>query len=174
MPLSTETIYYSSIETPLGAMLVCTDNKGIITLNFVEKTQLLQIIKDLEKQFGKIIENPSHPYILLIKKELELYFSGQLKEFSVPIHFIGTEFQKAVWESLMNIPYGTTISYKQQAEQMNAPKAIRAIASANGKNNIAIVVPCHRVIGSDGSLIGYAGGIWRKEFLLKLEKSILF
>ncbi|ADZ12905.1 Methylated DNA-protein cysteine methyltransferase [Riemerella anatipestifer RA-GD] len=95
-----------------------------------------------------------------------------MKEFSVPIQLLGTPFQKQVWQTLLKIPYGTTKSYLQQAIMMDSPKAVRAVANANSLNKIAIIVPCHRVIGSNGTLTGYAGGLWRKEKLLQLEKNL--
>ena len=93
------------------------------------------------------------------------------KNFSIPLDIIGTEFQKSVWQALLNIPYGSTSSYKLQAESMGKLSAIRAIAAANGRNQISIIIPCHRVIGSDGDLVGYGGGVDRKRALLKLEKT---
>lgn len=104
--------------------------------------------------------------------QLEEYFAGTRLNFDFPFKQPGTPFQQSVWETLMQIDYGTTISYLQQSQRMGDPLAIRAIASSNGKNNMAIVVPCHRVIGSNGSLTGYAGGIWRKQWLLDHEAKI--
>ena len=105
---------------------------------------------------------------------MKLYFKGELKQFSVPLNPIGTDFQRKVWEELRKIDYGQTISYQQQANNLNIPKSVRAVANANGQNKISILIPCHRVIGSNGKLTGYAGGIWRKEKLLQIEKNILF
>ena len=98
------------------------------------------------------------------KENIVAYCTGSRQRFSIPLQLHGTDFQKKVWKELQEIPYGKTISYKDQSKKMNAPKAIRAIASANGKNPIWIIIPCHRVIGSDGSLTGYAGGVWRKKW----------
>lgn len=103
------------------------------------------------------------------KRQLKEYFAGKRKEFDLPIHQEGTEFQQRVWNELMKIPYGETISYHQLAERLGDVKSIRAAGSANGGNKISIIVPCHRVIGADGSLTGYAGGLWRKEWLLNHE-----
>jgi len=105
--------------------------------------------------------------------QLDEYFDGQRKVFDFPIRQAGSSFQQEVWQCLLKIGYGKTISYLQQSKMMNNPLAIRAIASANGKNDLAIVVPCHRVIGSDGSLTGYAGGLWRKKWLLEHEAKVL-
>lgn len=105
--------------------------------------------------------------------QLNEYFAGTRKEFTFPIKQEGSEFQQQVWDELLRIPYGATITYAQQSNQMNNPLAIRAIASANGRNHLWVVVPCHRVIGSDGSLTGYAGGVWRKKWLLEHEAKVL-
>lgn len=105
-----------------------------------------------------------------VARQLENYFTGKLKDFNFPIKQKGTEFQQEVWQNLLKIPYGETISYAKFSE--HKPLAIRAIAAANGKNNIAIVIPCHRVIGSNGKLVGYAGGLWRKQWLLQHEREI--
>lgn len=105
--------------------------------------------------------------------QLNEYFDGTRKEFTFPIKQEGSGFQQQVWDELLRIPYGATITYAQQSNQMNNPLAIRAIASANGRNHLWVVVPCHRVIGSDGSLTGYAGGVWRKKWLLEHEAKVL-
>ncbi|PWK78673.1 methylated-DNA-[protein]-cysteine S-methyltransferase [Mucilaginibacter oryzae] len=105
--------------------------------------------------------------------QLNEYFAGTRREFSIPIKQPGSDFQQEVWNELTKIPYGTTITYTQQSNQMNNPLAIRAIAAANGRNNLWVVVPCHRVIGANGSLTGYAGGIWRKKWLLEHEAKIM-
>jgi methylated-DNA-[protein]-cysteine S-methyltransferase len=104
---------------------------------------------------------------------LDEYFAGERKEFDFAIQQPGSGFQQEVWDCLLKIGYGKTVSYLQQSKMMNNPLAIRAIASANGKNELAIVVPCHRVIGSDGSLTGYAGGLWRKKWLLEHEAKVM-
>ena len=105
--------------------------------------------------------------------QLDEYFAGKRQAFDFPIKQTGSPFQQEVWQCLLTIGYGKTISYLQQSKMMNNPLAIRAIAAANGKNDLAIIVPCHRVIGSDGSLTGYAGGLWRKKWLLEHETSVL-
>lgn len=104
--------------------------------------------------------------------QLDEYFAGQRRTFDIPLLFVGTVFQKTVWNELLKIPYGETISYGEMAKRIGKPDAVRALASANGANSISIFAPCHRVIGSDGSLTGYAGGLKAKEYLLKLEKAI--
>jgi AraC family transcriptional regulator of adaptative response/methylated-DNA-[protein]-cysteine methyltransferase len=105
----------------------------------------------------------------LLSKQLKQYFAGTLTEFTVPLDLPGTEFQQQVWHVLQTIPFGKTRSYQQQAEAINNPKAVRAVAKANGDNRISIIIPCHRVIGKNGQLTGYGGGLWRKQRLLELE-----
>ena len=109
-------------------------------------------------------------FIKQAKKEVAEYFEGKRKKFELPLHTPGTDFQNAVWNGLTKIPYGQTVSYQEQANQLQNPKAVRAVASTNGKNRIAIVIPCHRVIGSNGKLTGYAGGIERKKWLIEFEE----
>lgn len=122
----------------------------------------------------KILEPTGpHPVLQVAMRQLDEYFSGTRTDFDLPINQPGTAFQQEVWKYLSTIPYGKTISYLQMSKQMGNPLAIRAIASANGKNNLWVVVPCHRVIGSDGSLTGYAGGLWRKQWLLEHEAKVM-
>ncbi|SDG26205.1 methylated-DNA--[protein]-cysteine S-methyltransferase [Chitinophaga filiformis] len=144
-----------TIITPVGPLTIIGDAHAINTLTFKE---------------GISITHDSLPDTLLqCIEELEAYFAGSLQQFTFPIAQPGTEFQQTVWQQLTIIPYGQTISYMQLAKRINNPKSIRAVGTTNGKNRIAIVVPCHRVIGSDGSLTGYAGGIWRKKWLIEHE-----
>lgn len=116
---------------------------------------------------------PASDLIKLAISQLDEYFAGERKTFTFPIKQNGSDFQQRVWQQLLQIPYGSTITYLQQAKQMNDPLAIRAIAAANGKNHLWVVVPCHRVIGSNGSLTGYAGGLWRKQWLLRHEAKVM-
>jgi len=117
--------------------------------------------------------DPSTPLLQMASLQLDEYFAGKRKAFDFPIKQAGSAFQQEVWQCLLKIGYGKTISYLQQSKTMNNPLAIRAIAAANGRNDLAIVVPCHRVIGSNGSLTGYAGGLWRKKWLLEHEATVL-
>ncbi|MDB5116280.1 MAG: methylated-DNA--[protein]-cysteine S-methyltransferase [Mucilaginibacter sp.] len=116
---------------------------------------------------------PESPLLKEVIKQLDEYFAGTRKIFDLPIKQSGSDFQQEVWQQLLQINYGSTITYAHQANQMKNPLAIRAIAAANGKNNLWIVVPCHRVIGSNGSLTGYAGGLWRKQWLLQHEAKVM-
>lgn len=142
-------------QTPLGICEISGDEQGISE------------IKLLDKEIEISEEIPSA--LLPAVKQLKLYFQKELKEFNLKTNPKGTEFQKKVWKSLQEIPYGTTNSYMELSLKLGDTKAIRAVAAANGKNPLWILVPCHRVIGSDGSLTGYAGGLWRKKWLLDHE-----
>ena len=160
------------IETPLGEMIACATDKGICLLEFNDRKKLDGQFQKLAKDLNANIVEQENKHFTLLKKELEAYFNYDLKIFTVPLDLVGTEFQKKVWQALLTIPYGKTVSYLQQSESMGSPLSIRAVANANGMNKIAIIVPCHRVIGSNGKLTGYAGGLERKQFLLNLEKGI--
>ena len=118
-------------------------------------------------------EQTTTPLLKTATQQLDEYFAGERQVFDLPIKQAGSSFQQEVWQCLLKIGYGKTISYLQQSKMMNNPLAIRAIAASNGKNDLAIIVPCHRVIGSDGSLTGYAGGLWRKQWLLEHEAKVL-
>jgi AraC family transcriptional regulator of adaptative response/methylated-DNA-[protein]-cysteine methyltransferase len=126
--------------------------------------------KDLCKRLNAVILPGENKYLDQTKQQLKSYFEGKLKTFSVPLHTPGTEFQNKVWEVLQTIPYGETLSYETMAQRISRPKAVRAVGTANGANRIAIIIPCHRVIGKDGKLIGYGGGLERKKWLLDFEK----
>lgn len=119
---------------------------------------------------AELVEQLDHPILLDAQQQLNEYFQGQRQTFELPLDFEGTEFQKKVWQALLNIPFGETRSYRQIAEQVGSPKAVRAVGAANGQNPISIIAPCHRVIGSSGKLVGFAGGLDNKEILLKLEQ----
>lgn len=160
------------IETPLGQMIACGTQSGICLLEFNDRKKLDFQFQKLAKQLHATIIEEECIHFDLLKKEIDSYFNRQLKNFTVPLELIGTEFQKKVWQTLLTIPYGKTISYLEQAEIMQNPLGIRAVANANGMNKIAIIIPCHRVIGSNGELTGYAGGLERKRTLLNLEKGI--
>lgn len=168
--MKTDKIYQKLINTPLGIMLSCTTEQGICILDFNDKEKLPQSLNTIKKTLNSNFIEETHPHLEKLENELLLYFQKKLKHFSVPLHLIGTDFQKSVWNTLIQIPYGKTISYQQQSHILGNPKAVRAVANANSKNKISIIIPCHRVIGSNGTLTGYAGGIWRKQKLLDLEK----
>ena len=150
-------IYGEIYESPVGALTILAEKKGIRAIKFGEDEEV--------KSTGKASEMTRRAV-----KELEEYFQGKRKEFTVPCVPEGTDFQKRVWEALTRIPYGVTRTYKEIAVEAGNPKASRAVGMANNKNPVPIIIPCHRVIGSDGKLTGYAGGLGVKEFLLNLER----
>lgn len=163
-------IDFTRIETDLGTMVACATDKGVCLLEFSDRKGLETELKQLAKYHNANIVQGQNKYFKQLKEELDAYFEGRLKEFKVPLDISGTDFQKQVWQALVEIPYGTISSYLRQAEVLGKPSSVRAVANANGMNKIAIIIPCHRVVGSDGSLTGYAGGLWRKRKLIDLEK----
>lgn len=167
-------IYRKTIQTPLGEMFACAVNEGICLLEFTDGKNIENKFKLLSKALNAEIVDKNHHHFIQLENELEEYFEAKRKIFEVPLYITGTEFQKKVWQLLREIPLGETRTYKQQSERLGNLKAIRAVGTANGINKIAILIPCHRVIGSKGDLVGYAGEIWRKQKLLELENAILF
>ncbi|SSY70464.1 methylated-DNA--[protein]-cysteine S-methyltransferase [Alysiella crassa] len=157
------------VPTPLGEMLAICSATGLCLLEFVGQARLDSEIRQIAQAKRAAIFFQPHDLLKEVAEQVQSYFSGSLKQFSVPIDFVGTDFQQRVWRILQTIPYGETISYAEQAAKLGNPKAVRAVAAANGRNKISIIVPCHRVIGSNGTLTGYAGGLSRKQFLLDLE-----
>lgn len=157
------------METPLGTMLACATRQGICLLEFSDRKMLETELKAIARLLNAPIIQGNNPHFEVLEVQLREYFEGTRSAFSVPLHTPGTPFQNRVWEALQQIPYGQTRSYKEQALAIGSPESIRAVANANGMNRISILVPCHRVIGSDGQLTGYGGGLWRKQFLLELE-----
>lgn len=169
-PDSPNELTAAALATPLGEMLAVFGGKGLCLLEFVGQKQLEQEITAVQKALHGQFIFQENEQTQLLRQELDLYFQGRLKVFATPLETIGTAFQQQVWNALLTIPYGETRSYKEQAQQLGNPKAIRAVAAANGQNKVSILIPCHRVIGSDGKLTGYAGGLNRKQSLLALER----
>jgi AraC family transcriptional regulator of adaptative response/methylated-DNA-[protein]-cysteine methyltransferase len=160
----------TKIETDLGIMIAGAVSEGICLLEFSDRRMLKAEYRDLAKYFNTSIEEGESRHFITLLTQLREYFKGSRKEFSLPLVTPGSEFQQAVWKELINIPYGTTRTYHEQSVTLGKPGSIRAVANANGMNRIAIIIPCHRVIGSDGSLTGYGGGLERKRWLLDHEK----
>jgi AraC family transcriptional regulator of adaptative response/methylated-DNA-[protein]-cysteine methyltransferase len=158
------------IETDLGTMIAGAVEEGICLLEFSDRKSLKTEYKDLSRYLKTNIEEGENAHFQKLRIQLDEYFKGLRKEFSVPLVTPGTPFQKDVWRELLNICFGTTRSYLEQSTALGKPESIRAVANANGMNRIAIIIPCHRVIGSDGSLTGYGGGLKRKKWLLDHEK----
>lgn len=159
----------SLIETKLGPMMAIANDAGLYILEFVDNPGLARKVERLKiKTKAAIIPGVTDP-IKSIKLELESYFEGKLKEFNTPLNILGSPFQKLVWAKLLNITYGNTRSYMEQAVSIGKNKAYRAVANANGANQLAIIIPCHRIINSNGNIGGYGGGIKRKKWLIEHE-----
>ncbi|TAK58078.1 MAG: bifunctional transcriptional activator/DNA repair protein Ada [Bacteroidetes bacterium] len=163
-------IIASWIESPLGPLVTAATSEGICLLEFTDRRMLDAQFASLRKHFKKAIVPGENSHIKQMKLELQEYFEGKRRTFSVKLVEPGTPFQQKVWNELLKIPYGKTLSYEEMAKKVGSPKACRAVGTANGMNRIAIVVPCHRVVNKDGELGGYGGGLWRKKKLLELEK----
>ena len=159
-----------TIETPLGDMAAAAIKEGICFLEFTSRPGLESEINKLAQTFNTTIKPGSNRHLRALRRQLKEYFRGKRKEFTLKVVTPGTDFQREVWETLKKIPYGETISYLEQAKMMNNPGAFRAVAGANGSNRIAIVIPCHRVIGSDGEMVGYGGGLDKKKWLIDHER----
>ncbi len=165
--------YGINMKTPIGTVAIVEDGTGICDIRF---GTLEALNREAEKRGGSGKQTPpvreaETALLAEARRQLSEYFCGERKEFSLPLSVSGTEFQKKDWQALQKIPYGETRSYKQVAEMIGNPRACRAVGLANNRNRIAIVIPCHRVIGADGKLVGYAGGVAYKAWLLELEKS---
>ncbi len=156
--------------TPLGPMFGCATAKGVCLFEFTNRRMLETEFKDLTKRLNAVILPGENQHLKQLKNEISEYFEGRRKTFTVELDTPGTDFQKSVWTMLQMIPYGETWSYQEQAIQLGRPSAVRAVANANGHNRIAIIIPCHRVIGKDGKLTGYGGGLERKKWLLDFEQ----
>jgi AraC family transcriptional regulator of adaptative response/methylated-DNA-[protein]-cysteine methyltransferase len=162
-------ISVNRIPTPLGPMLAGATDEALCLLEFTDRRMLETQLQRLRSRLGAVLVPGSNPVLERVAAELERYFSGELQTFSVPLASPGTELQEQVWAELSRLSYGTTASYAEVARAIGRPGAVRAVARAIGDNRIAIVIPCHRVIGSDRRLTGYGGGLWRKRRLLELE-----
>ena len=167
----TDCIVTRMLDSPVGKMLAAATNDGICLLEYTDRKMLEHNLATLRKRFALPVVPGEHPLLTRLNDELRLYFDGKLKEFSVPVAPRATPFQDRVWQELRRIPHGSTISYQELAARINQPTAVRAVANANGQNRINILIPCHRVIGKNGDLTGYGGGLWRKRLLLDLEQS---
>lgn len=162
------------LDTPLGAMLLVADTQQLHLLDFIDRKAMPQALKRLlvyAQRKGQTLGFGRTPISEQVERELADYFAGQRPQFTLPLAYHGTEFSTRVWRALETIPAGETRSYKQLAEMIAQPSASRAVARANGANQISLVIPCHRVIGADGSLTGYGGGLWRKQQLLEIEQA---
>jgi methylated-DNA-[protein]-cysteine S-methyltransferase len=163
MNVPNETVWYDYLSTPIGQLLLAADAKGLREVWFETGKHKKEPPSTWKRNTAKVA---------FAAKQLNEYFAGERQQFELPLHPIGTPFQVNVWHALANIPYGATISYGELARRIGQPQAMRAVGAANGRNPIPIVLPCHRVIGADGSLTGFGGGLPTKRFLLALEDQI--
>lgn len=153
---------YKSMKSPVGELQLVASDSGLAAI-------LWENDDPARVKLGEKTEKKNHPVLVETERQLQEYFDGERDSFSVPLDFKGTDFQKKVWKALLTIPYGETRSYAQIAKQIGSPKAMRAVGAANGRNPISIIAPCHRVIGANGKLVGFAGGLEAKTYLLDLE-----
>lgn len=157
-------LVYMYMDSPVGALKLVAHDHALVAVMWDNEDHK-------RVRLAELIEDHQHPMLLRVKKQLEQYFAGQRQQFDLPLDFQGTDFQQQVWQTLLTIPYGETRGYKEIAVQIGNEKAVRAVGAANGKNPISIIAPCHRVIGSSGALVGFAGGLDKKQILLSLEQS---
>lgn len=156
------THYFKKAKSPVGELTLVANDTGLVAI-------LWENDDPKRVKLDNLVEDKTNPILQETERQLNAYFAGTLEHFSVPLDFTGTEFQKKVWAALLTIPYGETRSYAEIAKQVGSPKAVRAVGAANGKNPISIIAPCHRVIGSNGKLTGFAGGLDAKVCLLDIE-----
>jgi AraC family transcriptional regulator of adaptative response/methylated-DNA-[protein]-cysteine methyltransferase len=161
----------ATISTPLGAMIAIADHESLYFLAFTDNPDLEKRISSLLQKTNAQLINGTTPALESIQKELTAYFSDNLKTFKTPVRFIGSTFQQKSWQQLAQVPYGTTQSYGALASSIEKPSAYRAVAQANGANNLVIIIPCHRIINANGALGGYNAGLERKKWLLAHESS---
>lgn len=163
------TVRVTRFTTPLGPMVAAADEESLLLLEFADRRMLPTQFRRLTERLGCVFTPGENGVLETLRDELTTYFDGTRSRFAVPVRTPGTPFQEEVWEELRRIPYGETRSYADLARAIGRPSAVRAVARANGANRVAVLVPCHRVVGADGALTGYGGGLWRKRKLLDLE-----
>ena len=164
-------LVYTRLLTPLGPMIAMAEDRGLVVLEFVDRPALSAEVEELRARHDYAVAPGRNTHLDRVEEEIAAYFAGDLQNFSVPLVTPGTEFQRRVWGVLRSISYGALETYGSVAEKIGSPTASRAVGHANGQNRISIIIPCHRVIGADGSLTGYGGGQHRKAFLLDLERN---
>lgn len=164
--MTSSSYFYKTMPSPVGLLTLVANDHGLAAV-------LWENDDPKRVRLGPLHEDSKHPVLLEAERQLQDYFKGKRETFSLKLDFSGTEFQQKVWAALLTIPFGQTRSYAQIAEQIGNPNAVRAVGAANGRNPISIIAPCHRVIGSNGKLTGFAGGMEAKTFLLKLESKKL-
>ena len=167
---TTAPVLIDLVETPVGVFVAGTTDDGLCLFEFADRGCLEAQVDGMRRHLGRPVLAGTNVHHEQLREELDAYFAGSLHRFRVPLVLSGTPFQESVWRGLLEIPYGDTCSYEQLARTIGRPGAQRAVGRANGQNRIPIVIPCHRVVRSDGQLGGYGGGLWRKRFLLVLER----
>lgn len=167
---SSTVLTVTRIPTPLGPMIAAAGEGALWLLEFTDRRKLPTQLRTLQERHGCVLVPGTDPALAAAAEELRAYFEGRLRTFSVPVRTPGTPFQEAVWRALRDVPYGETASYADLAARIGRPGASRAVGRANGDNRVSILLPCHRVVGADGRLTGYGGGLWRKQRLLDLER----
>ncbi|GJE58302.1 methylated-DNA--[protein]-cysteine S-methyltransferase [Methylobacterium trifolii] len=155
---------YAIVPSPVGALKLVAGDAGLAAVLWKDDDPA-------RVRLGAMVEDPAHPVLREAARQLDAYFAGRLTVFTIPLDMVGTDFQRKVWAALLTIPFGQTRSYGEIARQIGSPKAARAVGAANGRNPVSIITPCHRVIGSNAALTGFAGGLRIKEHLLALESS---
>ncbi len=156
------TLHRKTIASPVGELTLVASDDGLVAILWEDDAPD-------RVRLGALVDSPDHPHLVQTERELGDYFAGRRTAFAVPLDMRGTDFQQSVWRALLTIPFGETRSYAEIARQIGRPTATRAVGAANGRNPISIIAPCHRVIGSNGTLTGFAGGLKAKEYLLGLE-----
>ncbi len=164
-----KTIHLSYHKTKIGELIICSFEGQICIVDFLYRKMRNTVDKRIKKGLNADFIEKEDDIIIETKKQIDEYLKGKRKAFDIPILMVGSDFQKQVWTALLNVPYGQTASYLDIAKSINNPKAVRAVASANGANSIALIIPCHRIIESNGGLGGYGGGLPAKKRLLKIE-----
>ena len=168
-PETTAPLSLAWFDSPVGMLVGGATEEAVVLLQFADDMPRTDVITMLERRFARPITEAGNRHLTVLSTELSSYFSGTLKQFSVPLAYEGSGFQRDVWSELLKIPYGEVRSYQDIADALRMPNATRAVGHANGQNRIAIVIPCHRVVNTGGALGGYGGGLWRKRKLLDLE-----
>ena len=165
-----ECVLLAWMKSPLGPLVAGATAAGVCLVEYTDRRMLEAQIASVRRVFGAPVIPGSNAHLDRLQEEMAAYFAGSLRRFSVPLTYPGTPFQVRVWKQLLAVPYGETRSYEEMAAAVGQPRAVRAVGRANGLNRIAIVIPCHRVVNKDGNLCGYGGGLWRKQYLLDLER----
>lgn len=165
-------IFRTQFSTVLGEMSAAATEQGVCFLEFTEDNRREDTLQLVSARLKMAVTDGNHPHLALLESQLQDYFTGKRMTFTVPLVLPGTPFQQKVWDALLSVPFGSTVTYSMLAESLSSPRAVRAVGRANGMNPVSVLVPCHRVTGKNGELTGYAGGTDRKAWLLAHEKQV--